>query len=291
MFKEVLETIRIKQWAKNLIVFAPLIFSGNFNDPMKFFYVCILFASFCLISSCIYIFNDIHDEKEDRKNPLKSSRPIVSGRLNHVSAYLVALGLFVPSQVLGFICEGWIFINTYFVLMIAYTFLLKKVVIIDALVISFGFLIRVVSGGLILKVEISPWILICTLLLSLFIAFCKRRAELFRLAPGNSGREVLEMYDEKMLDLIIASLSSATLVSYMFYTLGTRTLTQVSSGLVYSVPFVVYGLFRYMYIVYKIKGGGKPEESLFSDKPLLLSIFLWVVSVVFILLRFPPVSP
>lgn len=286
------ETCRPREWSKNLLLFAGVLFSHNFFDTQ---YLVRAFAGFCLFSfvaSAIYIFNDIRDREKDRAHPVKKNRPIASGRLSVRAGYAGVAALAAPSLAAGFLL--WpafgVSLVIYFALNFAYSMWLKRMVILDVLSISVGFVIRAIAGvevlrGIDAEVLISPWLLVCTFFGSLFLAVCKRRSELTLLQGGaGSHRVTLDHYSLGLTDHIIAVTAGITVLSFSLYTIWPDTIAKFGTGdLIYTVPFVVYGLFRYMYLVHEKGLGGKPADILFSDRPLLANIVLWAAAVLRIL--------
>jgi len=284
---EILKSLRPQQWIKNFFIFAAIIFSQNiFNLPLLLKAV-IAFIAFCVLSSSLYILNDLKDLEEDKRHPIKSKRPLASGRLKKSHAILS----FVIISSLGFILavtlnrNFFIIALVYFILQIAYSFRLKHVVILDVFVIAAGFLIRVVAGGLAIEVSLSSWLLICTTLLALFLALGKRRHELVLLEEEASDhRPILEEYNPYFLDQLIAVVTASIVIAYCLYTIDAETVAKFgTTNLLYTVPFVFYGIFRYLYLIHQKSKGGSPETLILKDKPLLIDIFLWIASAVFIL--------
>lgn len=284
---EILKSLRPYQWTKNLFVFAPLIFSQNIFNAPYLFKTILAFAIFCLLSGAVYIWNDLRDVDADKLHPVKSQRPLASGRLNKTSA----LVSFVFISLVGLGCALLLNLN-FFILALAYVLLqvlyslwLKHVVILDVLLIAAGFLLRVSAGGVVISVDISEWILICTFLLALFIALSKRRHELvFLEEKASHHRPILEEYSPYLLDQMISVVTASTVVAYCLYTISEETVAKFgSSRLIYTVPFVLYGIFRYLYLIHKKGEGGSPESLILKDKPFLAGILLWIASVVIIL--------
>lgn len=287
MLPLIVEAMRPRQWMKNLIIFAGLLFSRRFSNVQDVVTVCAAFVIFCALSGSIYLINDIVDIDEDRCHELKRARPIASGRLRPATAALAAASMTIASIVAAFLIGTGLGVVSlaYFLLLLSYSFLLKHVVIVDVLVIAVGFVLRAVAGGVAIGVEVSPWLLICTILLALFLALSKRRHELV-LLEGNAPqhRPILEEYSTYLLDQMIAVVTSSTLMAYVLYTLSPRTLRDVSDKLYLTIPFVLYGIFRYLWLVHHKEGGGSPELTLLSDKPLMIDVILWAASVGLILL-------
>lgn len=287
MIKDIIQSMRPHQWTKNFFVYAALIFSQNiFNLPLLL-KTTIAFSAFCLISSALYVFNDLKDLEEDKLHPLKSKRPIASGKIKKSTAILmiVVLGLLGFSSAFTLNKNYFIIILVYFLIQMAYSIKLKHIVILDVFVVALGFLIRVVAGGLAIEVSLSSWLLICTILLALFLALSKRRHELVLLEDGASDhRPILEEYSPYLLDQMIAVVTASTVIAYCLYTISEETVTKFgTTNLIFTVPFVLYGIFRYLYLIHQKSEGGSPEALIVKDKPLLIDIFLWIATAVVIL--------
>jgi 4-hydroxybenzoate polyprenyltransferase len=284
---EILKSLRLKQWIKNFFIFAPLLFSKNLFNGSLLLTTIQAFAAFCLASSSHYIFNDLRDLEEDRRHPVKSQRPLASGRLQKgpaVAALILigAAGIAVSATInLPFL----LLVLGYLVLQTSYSMWLKHVVILDVFVVAAGFLIRVVAGAVAIRVEISSWLLLCTILLSLFLAMGKRRHELVLLdKDATTHRPILREYNTYLLDQMISVVTASTLVAYCLYTISEETVAKFGTrNLIFTVPFVLYGIFRYLYLIHQKAEGGTPEALIVSDKPLLIDIFLWVVTAALIL--------
>jgi 4-hydroxybenzoate polyprenyltransferase len=294
MIIAMIESLRPKQWTKNLFVFAALAFSRNFTNLPLLSKTLEAFGVFCLLSSACYIINDILDVKADRLHPVKSRRPIASGRLPVLPALIMATILLVVSLAWAARLSlpiksqtGLPFFHiclSYALLQILYSLALKRVIILDALVIAAGFVLRMVAGAVVIDIAISKWLYICTISLSLFIAFSKRRAEMNALAAPESHRPVLDQYSPYLLDQMISALTASTIMAYTLYTLADETVVKVGSqNMLLTISFVVYGIFRYLYLVHQEQQGGEPENIILADKPLLISILLWATMVVMIL--------
>ncbi|MEK7309350.1 MAG: decaprenyl-phosphate phosphoribosyltransferase [Planctomycetota bacterium] len=289
-----IESLRPKQWLKNLFVFAALAFSRNLTNTPPLIKTLEAFIIFCLLSSACYIINDIMDAKADRLHPVKSKRPIASGRLPIPFALVIAILLLIASLDLAWSVStvsknpvGLPFFHiclTYAVLQILYSLVLKRMIIMDALVIAAGFVLRMVAGAVAIDIAISSWLYICTISLSLFIAFSKRRAEMTVLETPENHRPVLGRYSPYLLDQMISALTASTIMAYTLYTLADETVAKVGSqNMLLTIPFVVYGIFRYLYLVHQKQEGGEPENIILADKPLLISILLWATVVIIIL--------
>jgi 4-hydroxybenzoate polyprenyltransferase len=287
MIIEILKSLRPQQWIKNLFIFAPLIFSRNVLNLPFLVTTIEAFAAFCLVSSAHYIFNDLRDIEEDRRHPVKSLRPLASGRLEKGPAVVALLAIGAAGIALSATIDTafLLIVLAYLVLQTAYSMWLKHVVILDVFVVAAGFLIRVVAGGLAIHVMISSWLLICTILLSLFLAMGKRRHELVLLdEEATSHRPILREYNTYLLDQMISVVTASTLVAYCLYTISEETVAKFGTrNLVFTVPFVLYGIFRYLYLIHQKAEGGTPEALIIRDKPLLIDIFLWVASAALIL--------
>jgi 4-hydroxybenzoate polyprenyltransferase len=285
--RAVVVSLRPTQWFKNLFIFAALVFSRNLNDLSKGLSVLWAFVLFCLLSSGTYLINDLFDLRNDRKHPFKSRRPLASGQLKTSTAaglaalmVLVSLGLsFLLHPHFGLVALAYLVIN------LAYSAHLKQVVILDVMLVAFGFVLRAVAGALVIEVEISSWLLICTILIALFLALGKRRHEVMLLAEGSSEhRRVLGDYSPYFLDQMMAVVTASTLMSYTLYTLSPEVTRKFGDNdLIFTVPFVLYGIFRYLYVVHRQSKGGSPTHVLLTDRPLLLDILLWFAAVWFVL--------
>lgn len=284
---EVIKSLRVQQWIKNFFLFAPLIFSENmFNIPLLLKTI-FAFVLFCILSGAAYILNDLQDLEEDKLHPVKSKRPLASGRLGKKPAFLVFLFLGVLGLSWAYLINFRFFaaLLVYFILQIAYSIWLKHVVILDVLIVAIGFLIRVVAGGLAIEVQISPWLLLCTLLLALFLALSKRRHELVFLNEGAEvHRPILKEYTPHLLDQMISVVTASAVISYCLYTISSETIEKFgTNNLIITVPFVLYGIFRYLYLVHQKEEGGSPESLIIKDKPLLFAVFFWIVTAMLII--------
>ncbi len=280
--KTYLELTRPQQWTKNLLVFAALLFAAQAHVPAQCVRALRMFAAFCLISSAIYIFNDIGDRRSDLAHPRKRNRPIPSGRVRLAAAGSLALVLLCCGALLsvGATRGAQACLMGYMVLQAAYTLFLKHQVILDVMAISGGFVLRAVAGAFAIQVEISPWLLICTILLSLFLALSKRRSEILVSENAQSHRQVLGEYTVPLLDQLIAIVTAGTLLAYILYTYSDQTMHKFPSHLMpLTLPFVLYGIFRYLYLIHRKAEGGEPELLMVKDLPLLIDIALWCVAV------------
>jgi 4-hydroxybenzoate polyprenyltransferase len=285
----VLLSLRPAQWSKNLLVFAGLLFGRRLLDPAAVLDAGLAFVVFCGLSGAVYLVNDIADREADQRHPLKAQRPIASGALSVSTATAVALGLGVVclavSYVVGPAFSG--VATAYLALQILYSFVLKDIVIIDVLTIAIGFVLRAVGGAVAVRVEISYWLLVCTILLALFIALAKRRHEIVLLSAGAaSHRAILGEYSPYLLDQMIGVVTASTLISYVFYTISPETQAKFgTTWLGLTIPFPLYGIFRYLYLVHQREGGGSPADLLLTDRPLLACVALWALTVALIIYR------
>jgi 4-hydroxybenzoate polyprenyltransferase len=286
-FTVVLASLRPEQWTKNLVVFAGLLFGGRLTDPTAIFFAIETFVIFCALSGAVYLFNDVADREADQQHPLKRARPIASGQLSARTALLAAgflgaagvVAAVVVSPMVGLAAGG------YLLLLLLYSAALKNIVIIDALTISGGFVLRAVAGALAVSVPISHWLLVCTTLLALFLAFSKRRHELTVLGDAAIGhRRILEEYTPYLLDQMVSVVTASTLIAYAVYATSPETGERLgTTRLGLTIPFVLYGIFRYLYLVHQKRGGGSPAALLVTDRPLLACVALWALSVAVIL--------
>lgn len=276
--------LRPKQWSKNALVFAALLFSIQEATLEMLTKSVTGFFMFCFISSCVYILNDFVDLEADRAHPEKRHRPMASGELNPLLALPFGMMLLLVSLMISFRIDPWfgMLLAAYFVTNIAYSFKLKHVVLIDVMVIAAGFVMRAVGGGLVIGVPLTAWFLICTMLLALFLAISKRRHEVHLFqheGDGNAHRKVLDSYSTALLDHLISIVTTATIISYGLFTFTSGN----SVHLMWTVPFVVYGIFRYLYLIHMEDKGGRPERDLLEDKPLLITVSLFALTVLFVL--------
>jgi 4-hydroxybenzoate polyprenyltransferase len=277
--------MRPKQWTKNLLVFAALIFSIK-EASISMFYNSILgFFLFSFISGCVYILNDYVDREADRLHPEKKYRPMASGQLNSSIAISFGVILFFVSVSVAFF-QDFLFgsvLCIYFLINVGYSLHLKNIVILDVMIIAAGFVLRAIGGGFIIGVPLTPWFIICTLLLALFLAVSKRRNEITLLKEGKiSHRKVLAFYSPALLDQLISIVTTAAVISYGLFTFTSGHTIQ----LMWTIPFVIYGIFRYLYLIYMEDKGGSPEKVLLEDKHILLTVTLFAVSVILILVIF-----
>lgn len=289
MMTHVLREIRVRQWTKNLVVFAGVIFAHQFGATGELLRAVTGFFAFCFLASTIYVLNDLIDLESDRVHPKKKSRPIASGKIPVRTAWFLMAVLFLVGAALS-IRLGARFVpvaTAYFVLNILYTLVLKRIVMVDVLVISIGFVLRAVAGVRLLTtpVDLSPWLLLCTFFLALFLAVGKRRHERVLLADqAEHHRKTLTEYPPELVDQLIPVVTAATVISYAIYTVSESTIERVGGPeMVYTVPLVVFGVFRYLYIVFKRLQGGSPSEVLLTDAPTLINVVVWLGIVLWIL--------
>ena len=281
--RSILVSLRPSQWSKNLVVFAGLLFGRQLLNPSAFGTTVVAFAVFCGLSGVVYLVNDVTDREADRLHPKKCRRPIASGALP-VSAALTA-GVVIAAVALGvalWIGRGFLIVAaSYLALQTVYSGPLKRAVILDVLTISIGFVLRAVAGAVAIHVEISHWLLVCTILLALFLALAKRRQEIVVLAEGATGhRAILREYSPALLDQMISVVTASTLMAYALYTVSPETIAKVGSDrLLFTLPFPLYGIFRYLYLVHQRQEGGSPAELLLQDLPLLACAALWAATV------------
>ena len=284
--KALLKTMRPKQWVKNVVVYAPLVFDGKMFDPVHLLRTTIAFGLFCLISSAVYLINDLTDIEKDRLHPKKRNRPLAAGELAPSMAIVAAVVLVLVSIPLALWLDRAFFVilYSYLGLMIAYSFYLKNLVIIDVLVIAAGFVLRVAGGVAVVNVErFSPWLYLCITVGALFMGFGKRRHELVLLEDGaDSHRAILAEYTVPFLDQLIGLVTSTLVVFYSLYTFSAVNLP-ANHGMMLTIPFVLYGLFRYLYLIHVKKLGGAPDELVFKDKPMFITGVLWVLAVIVVL--------
>ena len=276
-----LRAMRPHEWIKNVFVLAALIFSKHVFDPDYLLRGGLAFVCFCLISSAVYLFNDIKDRENDRQHPKKRHRPIASGALSISVAGIAALIIMLAALCGGFYLHPHfgIALLIYAGQNIAYTLYLKNVVILDVMIISAGFLLRAIGGALVIQVAISSWFILCTMLLALFLGFVKRRQELVLLEEGASNhRRILEEYSAHFLDQVIAVVTAGAVVSYALYTMSPEVVEKLGTEyLNLTIPCVIYGMLRYLYLVYNKGGGGNPASTILGDPPLLIACGLWLL--------------
>jgi 4-hydroxybenzoate polyprenyltransferase len=292
LFKALLKTMRPKQWTKNVFIFAALVFDRKLTNPTAFLHTVVAFVTFCLVSSAVYLINDLVDIEKDRQHPTKRHRPLPSGQLNPkvaIAAAVVIPLLCIPAALLFSRSIGLVLIS-YLMLQILYSFYLKNLVIIDVMTIAAGFVLRVAAGVVVIDVErFSPWLYVCMTLLALFLGFGKRRHELFTLrANANNHRASLEHYSLELIDQMSVIVTSAAVMAYSLYTFSAPNLPRLDGQplMMLTIPFVLYGLLRYQYLIHIKKEGGTPEEIVLGDVPLILDLMLYGVVVLILMYGF-----
>ncbi len=283
MMRAIITLMRPEQWVKNLIIFGALIFARRFTNAPDVLHSLLAFGILCLLSSAVYIVNDIHDREQDSLHPTKKSRPLASGALSPVTARILAVMLILAGMGASFLLpREFLYIAVIFVAFnILYTALLKSIVIIDVMSIAVSFVLRAVAGSYAISVETSPWLIACTFLLALFLGFGKRRHELIILKDQAVEHRVsLKKYSPYFLDQLIGVVTASTVVAYTFYTLSPEIQEKLAvQHLELTIPFVLYGIFRYLYLIHQEERGGSPAQLLLTDMPILINIVLWFLSV------------
>jgi 4-hydroxybenzoate polyprenyltransferase len=282
-------SVRPGEWTKNLFVFAGLLFGQRLTDPLAVRRAGLAFLIFCALAGVVYLVNDVADRDRDRQHPRKRNRPIASGALSVPTA----LGAAALLTACGLGAAWWLgrdffaVAAGYLLLLVLYSGPLKHIVIIDVLTIAIGFVLRVAAGAVAIGVPISQWLLICTILLALFLGLSKRRHEIVLLADGAIGhRRILEEYSPYLLDQMIGVVTASTLMAYILYATSHETAEKFGTSLLgLTIPFPLYGIFRYLYLVHRKEGGGSPAELLLNDRPLLACVALWAVGVAVIIYR------
>ncbi len=283
--KYFIAVLRPNHWVKNFFVIIPVIFSKKIGDLHTDFSVLMAFVLFCLASGSVYIFNDLLDVKNDSSHPIKSKRPLASGKITSTEATIEGatvlsvglLGSFSLNYNFGIVVLIYVTLN------LLYTLYLKHIVIIDVLCIAAGFVLRVVAGGIIVEVPSSPWIIMSTLFIAMFLGFSKRRGELSVNNAAPVTRPVLSSYNEHMIDQFLIISATGALMAYTLFTVSDYAFKRFGThNLIYTTPFVIYGIFRYYYLIHS-KRIENPTDILYSDLPMILNIFLWVATVLFII--------
>lgn len=280
-------SLRPSQWTKNLIVFAALMFGERLLDARSVAYATAAFVIFCALSGVVYLLNDVADRHADRMHPIKRDRPIASGAVPVQTALGLAAVLTLGALGAAFWLRPMFGVigASYLALLALYSGPLKHVVIIDVITIAVGFVLRAAAGAVAIDVQISHWLFILTILLALFLALSKRRHELVLLADGaTSHRRILQEYSPYLLDQMISVVTASTLVAYAIYTVSPETIEKFGTDkLSLTLPFPLYGIFRYLYLVHQKEGGGSPSAMLLNDRPLLLCVALWAVAVAIVI--------
>jgi 4-hydroxybenzoate polyprenyltransferase len=290
MIKNYFKLLRVPQWIKNFFVFVPLVFSQHLFEKDYFVLVLAGFAIFCLASSIVYVVNDVIDVELDKMHPVKRFRPIPSGKISRGNALITAFVLFLIAGVaLSVFNAGFAMaVIAYFLLNVLYSFSFKHIVLLDIFSIAAGFMLRVVAGGLIIRVPISSWLLLTTMFISLFLAVIKRQSEL-RLNNEDVNsvtRKVLSSYSMEFTKQIETVTASGVIICYALYTVSARTVSIFGTeNLIYTTPFVVFGIFRYMYLVYMNNKGENTTEIMLTDIPMILNIFIYILAVTLIIYK------
>lgn len=282
--KDLIVSLRPEQWTKNLIIFAALIFANRLNDLQSIFDSVAAFIIFCILSGAVYLMNDVIDYEQDRYHPVKKTRPIASGRLSRNTAMATGIILYILSLSAAFLLHPVFFqiALIYTVITVSYTYYFKKIAILDVMAISIGFVLRAIAGSVVINAEASFWLLLCTFLLALFLALSKRRHELvFLSGDAAKHRSNLAQYSPYLLDQMIGVVTASCVLAYTLYTVSDETIAKFHTDkLSFTLPFVIFGIFRYLYLIHRENGGGIPSKHLVSDKPLLISIVLWILTCV-----------
>ncbi len=286
MLKYLFKAMRPRQWTKNVFVFAAIVFDRQLTVLQSFERTLLAFALFCFLSSGVYLINDCLDIEADRNHPIKKNRPIAAGKLPIPVAIVAACVLVIGSLTGAYFLSPSLALiaGLYFVLNLAYSKWLKQIPLIDVMVIATGFVLRVAAGVSVIQVQrFSPWLYVVTTLLALYIGFGKRRAELSVLTNGTSSshRKVLDGYSLDLVDQLITIVSASTIMAYSLYTFSAPNLPE-NHAMMLTVPFVLYGVFRYLYLIKMKNSGGEPEELILRDRPLQVTVLLWGVAVLLI---------
>jgi 4-hydroxybenzoate polyprenyltransferase len=286
---DLLRSLRPAQWTKNLVIFAGLIFGKKLLDAAAVWDAIAAFVVFCALSGVVYLVNDLADRESDRRHPLKARRPIASGAVPLPVATGAALAIGAVALAAAYLIgPGFAVVAAaYLVLQMLYSGPLKHIIIIDVLTIAIGFVLRAAGGAVAVHVQMSHWLFVCTILLALFLALAKRRHEIVLLAgDATSHRPILGEYTAYLLDQMIGVVTASTLIAYVFYTISPETQAKFGTPwLGLTIPFPLYGIFRYLYLVHQREGGGSPADLLLTDRPLLTCVALWTLAVILIIYR------
>lgn len=282
--KAFLQALRPHQWTKNLLVFAALLFSKHLFEPEPFLRAFLAFLAFCGLAGAVYLWNDIADIEQDRLHPKKKLRPLAAGELSIRSATLGAFALVAAALSLSFWLDARLGLcaAAYLGMNLGYSFGLKHVVILDVLTLALGFVLRALAGGFAIDVPVTEWLLVLTLLLALFLGLAKRRHEITSLGQGaSSHRAILAEYSPYLIDQMTSVVTASVVTAYAFYTLSPETVLKFGTAkLSWTLPLVLYGIFRYLYLVHQKDRGDSPTDMLLTDRPLLATVALWVVLVI-----------
>jgi 4-hydroxybenzoate polyprenyltransferase len=286
-----IKLVRAPQWIKNFFVFVPLLFSQHIFNKAYFLPTLSAFLMFCLVSSIVYIFNDIVDIEADRVHPTKKNRPLPSGLISIQNAVITIIvfaalvGLFLPALNAKF----RIFLLSYFLLNIFYTFIFKHIVLLDIFSLAAGFMLRVMAGAFVISVEVSSWLILTTMFISLFLGIMKRRSELILINddPNKNTRKVLASYSLNFTDQMSTIAAAGVIICYALYTVSERTIKIFNTeNMIYTTPFVVFGIFRYMFLVYMNKKGENTVEIMLTDIPMIINVILYIIAIVSIIYKF-----
>ena len=286
-----IKLVRVPQWIKNLFVFVPLLFSQHIFNKEYLLPALVAFFMFCLVSSIVYIFNDIVDIEADRAHPTKKDRPLPAGTISMRNAVItiiilaVLVALFLPALNFKF----KIFLLSYFLLNIFYTFIFKHIVLLDIFSIAAGFMLRVIAGAYVISVEVSSWLILTTMFISIFLGVMKRRSEIVLIndESNKNTRKVLASYSLNFIDQMSTIAAAGVIICYALYTVAERTTKLFSTDkMIYTTPFVVFGIFRYMFLVYMNKKGENTVEIMLTDIPMIINVMLYIAAIIFIIYRY-----
>lgn len=279
----VVRSMRPSEYVKNTLAFAALIFSGHFFEREALLHSLAAFAALCLTASAAYLYNDVRDREADRSHPVKRNRPIASGIVPTGLAVTLAVVFIASGLGIALAINRYTFFTVlgYVTLTTCYSLFLKHIVILDVLALASGFVLRVIAGAEAIQVEFSPWLVLCTFLLALFLGFGKRRHELVLLENNaQTHRPILGEYSPHFLDMMMAVVTAATMMSYVLYTMDPATIARFNSkNVIYSSVFVLYGIFRYLYLIHVKGHGGNPALMIYSDRGLQFATLFWILSV------------
>lgn len=286
----IIRSLRPKQWMKNLFIVVPVIFTKKITDLYVDVRMIAAFGLFCLLAGCVYLINDVVDIEKDRQHTDKKNRPLPSGKITRAQAIISAVLIFCVCISLSFCLDRFfgVMVSFYIVINICYSFWLKNIIIVDVITIAIGFILRVLSGGSIVGVPSSDWIIMSTLFISLFMGFSKRRGEILEknnLEVVGSSRKVLEFYSPELLDNFLLITATGAIISYAVYTTSDYVYGKFGThNLIYTTIFVVYGVLRYYYLIHKIhKKSSNPTDILLCDYPMIINLVLWILACILII--------
>lgn len=284
--KALIQILRPSQWTKNIFVFVPLIFSKNLTHKDFLIEVLLGFLFFSLASSLVYVINDLTDIEKDKLHKIKKNRPIASGKISKSQALIIIFVLSILTSV-SFLYTSLDFnlvLIAYIALNILYSFVLKQIVIVDVLSVATGFMLRVIAGAVIIEVPLSSWLILTTLFLSLFLAVTKRRSEFIIYENENNTRQVLKDYNLKLIDQFLAISAGGIIISYSLYSVAERTVNYFhTENLVFTTVFVIYGIFRYLFLIYKNNKGENSLELLIRDTPSIFNMILYGITIYYLI--------